>query len=128
MIILGIALLIIGSLTEIAIVWMTGIVALVVGLVLILSARSAPGGWPPLPVTARGSEIDGTPGPRRKRYGNAGGPETRSMPIEKTICPRTAVMCLRATVTRRRWLRGKGNETGTASRRYFRGTRGHAHR
>jgi uncharacterized membrane protein HdeD (DUF308 family) len=35
MIILGIALLIIGSLTKIAIVWMIGIVALVVGIVLI---------------------------------------------------------------------------------------------
>jgi hypothetical protein len=74
MIILGIALLIIGSPTKIEIAWMIGIVALVVGLVLILSARSAPGGWPPLPVTARGSAFAGTPGPRRKRYGNAGGP------------------------------------------------------
>jgi hypothetical protein len=74
MIILGIALLTIGSLTKIAIVWLIGIVALVVGLVLILSARPAPGGWPPLPATARGPAIDGTPGPRRRRYGNAGGP------------------------------------------------------
>ena len=36
MIILGIALLVIGFLTKIAIVWTLGIVALVVGLILIL--------------------------------------------------------------------------------------------
>jgi uncharacterized membrane protein HdeD (DUF308 family) len=36
MIILGIALLIIGFLTKIAIVWTLGIVALVVGLILVL--------------------------------------------------------------------------------------------
>jgi Family of unknown function (DUF6131) len=36
MIILGIALLIIGFLTKIAIVWTLGILALVVGLVLVL--------------------------------------------------------------------------------------------
>jgi hypothetical protein len=87
MIILGIALLIIGSPTKIAIVWVIGIVALVVGLVLILSARSAPGGWPPLPATARGSAIDGPPGPRRKRYGNAPGPGDESMPIERPSAP-----------------------------------------
>jgi hypothetical protein len=36
MIILGIALLIIGFLTKIAIVWTLGIIALVVGLILLL--------------------------------------------------------------------------------------------
>jgi hypothetical protein len=36
MIILGIALLIIGFLTKIAIVWTLGIIALVVGLILVL--------------------------------------------------------------------------------------------
>lgn len=40
MIILGVVLLVLGFLTGISIVWMLGIVALVIGAVLIVSGRS----------------------------------------------------------------------------------------
>ena len=71
MIILGIVLLIIGSLTKIAIVGMTGIVALVVGLVLILSARSATR-WVAAAITGDGARLGDRRHavPARKRHGN----------------------------------------------------------
>ncbi len=65
-------MLVIGFLAQIAAAWAIGIIALVVGLLLILSARSATR-WaaPALLVTMHG-----------KRYGNWGWPgETRSIPI-----------------------------------------------